>query len=76
MDKQTFAWNTACRIAEMMSNEGEEVKPEDVIVTIETDDRNTWEPVIEYKQHGFTFRGKWHDGEGINDIRWQEIQQC
>ena len=67
MNKQTFIWNTALRISEFVG-----VPAEEIDVQIETDSRDTWEPVITYTDpDAGTIVAKWHDGESINDLRWQ-----
>lgn len=71
MDAQTFAWNTACRIAETLDG----IKPEDIDVQVDVNTDGIMEPTITYfdTEAGYTFRGKWYDGESINDIRWEMI---
>jgi len=72
MDKQTFAWNTSLRVAEMA---GPHVKPEDIDVQIATVD-GVWTPTITYydDEAMSTFRATWHDGESIHDLRWEPVE--
>lgn len=73
---QEFAWNVACKIAEMVSDGDEnDVKPEDITVTVDTDTDGIMEPTIEYTQYGYTWRAtltRTHSA-GLHNLDWQEV---